>query len=213
MICSSKLLLDEKSTKMRQLPGTSDTENSQLNQGPANDTGISGLGLIAEFGLTFLQTYVSFAFTSFKPHRYSMVTTHSLENLLSPNILQPSIQVLNLLYNIRNLALILTLDLTRLTNRQIQVQSYTTQRMARAQPTTCADIRIRLEADTMLAGVRSGESETAGVAAALRNDEVVIIEDFFDGDFDAEVLVNAEGLCLGQVGVCGVVACSYISNI
>ena len=40
---------------MRKLPGTRGRQNDQLNESPAHDARVSGLRLVAEFGLTFLQ--------------------------------------------------------------------------------------------------------------------------------------------------------------
>jgi hypothetical protein len=56
MSCKSlgKLLLDEEGAQMRQLPCAGDTENDELDDGPANDAGICGLGLVAELGFAFL---------------------------------------------------------------------------------------------------------------------------------------------------------------
>ena len=39
---------------MRQLPGTSRRENSDLNQSPADNARVGGLGLVTELGLTLL---------------------------------------------------------------------------------------------------------------------------------------------------------------
>ena len=50
----SKLLLDEESSQVRQLPRAGDTEDGELDQGPAYDAGVCGFGLIAEFSFAFL---------------------------------------------------------------------------------------------------------------------------------------------------------------
>ena len=52
--CLSQLLLDEEGPQMRQLPGTSRRENSDLNQSPADNARVGGLGLVTELGLTLL---------------------------------------------------------------------------------------------------------------------------------------------------------------
>lgn len=39
---------------MRQLPGASDSDDDELDEDPANDSGISGLRLVSEVGLAFL---------------------------------------------------------------------------------------------------------------------------------------------------------------
>lgn len=40
---------------MRQLPCAGDDEDDKLNEGPSHDACVGGLGLISEFGLTFLE--------------------------------------------------------------------------------------------------------------------------------------------------------------
>jgi hypothetical protein len=49
-----KLLLDEECPQMRQLPYASDTENDELDEGPANDAGVCVFGLVAELGFALL---------------------------------------------------------------------------------------------------------------------------------------------------------------
>jgi hypothetical protein len=39
---------------MRQLPYACDTENDELDDGPADNAGICGFGLVAELGFAFL---------------------------------------------------------------------------------------------------------------------------------------------------------------
>lgn len=40
---------------MSELPGTCDAQHYDLDQGPADDTGVGGFGLITEFGFSFLE--------------------------------------------------------------------------------------------------------------------------------------------------------------
>lgn len=49
-----KLLLDEEAAEVRKLPGAGNTEDDKLEQDPADDAGVGGLGLITEFGFAFL---------------------------------------------------------------------------------------------------------------------------------------------------------------
>jgi hypothetical protein len=49
-----KLLLDEESAQMCQLPRASDTKDSKLDQSPSDDAGVCALGLIAELGFALL---------------------------------------------------------------------------------------------------------------------------------------------------------------
>jgi hypothetical protein len=41
---------------MRQLPGAGDDQDGELDESPADDTGVGGLGLITELGLALLNT-------------------------------------------------------------------------------------------------------------------------------------------------------------
>lgn len=51
---SSEFLLDEKGSQMRELPSAGDTEDGELNQGPAHDARVGRFGLVSEFGFSFL---------------------------------------------------------------------------------------------------------------------------------------------------------------
>jgi hypothetical protein len=50
-----KLLLDEETPQMRQLPRARHTKHTQLDQRPPDDSGVHGFGLIAEFGFSLLR--------------------------------------------------------------------------------------------------------------------------------------------------------------
>jgi hypothetical protein len=52
---SGQLLLDEERTQVRELPRARGREDGYLDEGPAHDAGVGCLGLVAEFGLTFLE--------------------------------------------------------------------------------------------------------------------------------------------------------------
>lgn len=54
VVSSRELLLDEEVSQMRQLPGTCYANHNQLDNDPANDSGIGILGLVPEFGLALL---------------------------------------------------------------------------------------------------------------------------------------------------------------
>lgn len=81
-----KLLLDKERSQMRQLPRASTGKNNELDNRPSNDTGICGLGLVAELSLSLLQT-VSTALTILSYHSVvytrwkicSLLTSCSLE--------------------------------------------------------------------------------------------------------------------------------------
>jgi hypothetical protein len=50
-----ELLLDKEGPQMRQLPGARRGEHRQLDQNPPHHARVGALGLIAEFGFTFLR--------------------------------------------------------------------------------------------------------------------------------------------------------------
>jgi len=106
-----QLLLDEERPEVRKLPCTCDRENKYLHQCPFDRTGIRRLRLISEFSFSF-----------------------SLENLLPSNILQPGVQIPNLLHDIFDLALIGALDLTGLSNSQVKTHLHAAHGMAASQP-------------------------------------------------------------------------------
>lgn len=56
---SSKLLLDEKSPKMRELPRTSEAQDYKLHHRPSYHSRIGRLRLISEFGFPFLNNVMS----------------------------------------------------------------------------------------------------------------------------------------------------------
>lgn len=54
----SQLLLDEERPQVRQLPRAGGRENSQLDECPADDTAVSGLGLVTELGFALLKNKI-----------------------------------------------------------------------------------------------------------------------------------------------------------
>lgn len=117
MSCKSlgKLLLDEEGAQMRQLPCASNTKDNELDDGPANNAGIRGFGLVAELGFAFLCIDVSSINTS---HRLEM--SYPLEDLFPPDVLQPRVQVLDPLRQRLDLVLVGALNLARLANSHVQ---------------------------------------------------------------------------------------------
>lgn len=53
---SCKFLLDKERPEMRQLPGAGGRQDDELDDGPADDTGIGRFGLITKFSLSFLES-------------------------------------------------------------------------------------------------------------------------------------------------------------
>ena len=108
-----------------------------------------------------------------------------MKHLFPTNILQPSIQILNLLHNILHLVLIFRLDLARLTDSHVQGDLDGAGR-GTAQPAAAdGGVGLGSDADLVQTGVGGGEGEAAGVAVALGDDAVVVVEGFVDGYEDA----------------------------
>lgn len=51
---SRELLLDEEGAQVGQLPGAGGAQDDELDGHPADDAGVGGLGLVSEFGFSFL---------------------------------------------------------------------------------------------------------------------------------------------------------------
>jgi len=208
---SRKLLLDEESAQMRQLPRARNTEHNQLHDRPPHHPRIRRLRLIPKLRLSLLLPQNTHAHQQPTPQVKDrpphIPKTHPLKNLLPSNILQSRIKVLDLLHDILNLALIRTLNRARLPDREVEIQPDAAGRVAAVQPAARGGGRRRGEADLVVAGVGGAEGEAAGAGAALRNDAVVVVEGLVDGDGDAEVGVRAEGVGGGVVLVGFVVAC------
>ena len=119
-----------------------------------------------------------------------------MKHLLPPDILQPAIQIPNLLRNLAQLALIRTLDRARLPNREVERQFYlpALPSLPLAQPTPRRGAAGGQEADGVLARVGGAEGEFARVGASGVDDAVVVVEDFVYGDGDGEVGVRGEGV-------------------
>ena len=90
-----------------------------------------------------------------------IIETHPLKHLLPSDILQPPVQILNLLHDILNLALIRTLDSARLSNGQIQGQLDAAHRMQGGEPARGSRIGCWREADLVIARVGSAECEAS----------------------------------------------------
>jgi len=120
---------------------------------------------------------------SAKAQNTQLISTYPLKHLLPPNILQPRIQILDLLHNALNLALITTLNLAALSNGQIQSQFDISQHLAAHGPPAGGRVR-GLETDLVVSGVVGNEGEFTGGGTALGDDAVVVVKDFVDEDED-----------------------------
>ena len=215
---------------MRQLPRTSRAQHKQLNKRPLHDPRIDTLRLISKLGFSLLQNHkLAFVHSSIHsssqpnqtrdhtqpplhPRIYSKLT-HPLKNLLPPDIPHPSIQLPHLPHNTRNLILILTLNLTTLSNRHIKHQFHPSQRIIPTAPEPALQRDrtrpTRRETQTVQAAVGGAEGEARGGVAGsggLGDDAVVVVEGLVYGDLDREVGGRGVGVCLGVVGFGFVVA-------
>lgn len=155
---SSKLLLNEKRPQITQLPRTRDGQHKHLDQRPLDHPTIHTLALISEL-------------------RFPL----SLKDLLPPHVLQPRIQILHLLHHFTHLVLVRALNLARLANNHIKLESDATDLVAAEKESGGGGDVGRCEAQAVVAGVSGGESEFAAAGAPLVDDAVVVVEDFVDG--------------------------------
>lgn len=122
-------------------------------------------------------------------------------HLFPTNILQPTVQITDALHNILYLVLILRLDLARLTNGNIE--RHPDRALGTGQPAASGGVCLGREAETVLAGVSSGEGKAAGVILALGDDAVVVVEGLVDGDKHLEVWIDgiAVGVWVDDLGL------------
>lgn len=116
--------------------------------------------------------------------------------------MQPSVQVLDLLHNILHLALVLRLNLARLANSNVKRNPDRIRRTTR-EPASGHMAAIGSQTDLVLTSVGGGEGEAAGVAIALGDDPVVIVEGLVDGDEHLHVGIDGvrvAGLWVGDFG-------------
>lgn len=119
--------------------------------------------------------------------------------------MQTAVQVLHTLNDILHLILILGLDLAGLANSEVEVQLDGA--LAVREPASGRGIGVGHEADLVLACIGSGEGEAAGVAVALADDAVVIVEGLVDCDLDLQGVVDVVGVGVRVDDVGGEGAC------
>lgn len=123
-----------------------------------------------------------------------MGNPYPLVHLLTTNILQPAVQILDPLHNILDFVLVLSLDFAGLTNGKVDGDldgAWGVGQPARR------GIRLRCEADFVLASIRGGEVKTTRVAVPLGHDAVVIVKGLVDGDEHLQVMVDQVAAALG----------------
>lgn len=157
-----KLLLDEESPKVAQLPCARNAQHRQLQQRPPHDSSVHTLADISELRLAL-----------------------TLETLLALNILQARIQIAHFLDHIIDLVLVRALDLGSVADGHVELELDAAglgavEEVAGGR----GDVGGR-EAETVVAGVGGGEDEFAAGLGALGDDAVVVVEGFVDGYEDA----------------------------
>jgi hypothetical protein len=157
-----KLLLDEERPQITQLPRTRDTQDKHLNQRPLDHSAIDTLALISKLRLSL-----------------------SLKHLLSPHILQPCIQIFNLLHHLAHLILIRALNLAGLADHHVELEADAADLVAAEEVAGDGGDVVGGEAETVVSGVGGGEGEFAAAAASLVHDAVVVVEGFVHGYEDA----------------------------
>jgi hypothetical protein len=108
--------------------------------------------------------------------------THSLEDLLATDVLQPGVEVLDARGNVLELVLVGGLDLGRVADGEVEGEADAAVLGVLAEPAGAARGGRGGEAEHVVAGVGGGEGELAGGAAALGDDAVVVVEEFLGGE-------------------------------
>lgn len=140
-------------------------------------------------------------------------SAYPLEDLLPPDVLQPAIQLFDLLYDGVDFALVLALDLARLADRHVHREFHSAQHVAgSAEPAmhTLGRGARRREAKTVQARVGSTEGEFGGRGrglCGLSDNAVVVVKGLFDGEVDVEIRRGGKLLGLDRVGFGFVCSC------
>lgn len=157
-----KLLLDKESPQIAQLPRARHAQNRQLQQRPLHDSRIDALADVPKLRLAL-----------------------ALEDLLALDVLQARVQVAHLLHRVLDLVLVRRLDLRAVADGHVQLELDPAHLRAGEEEARRRGDVGRREAQAVVAGVGGREDEFAGGGGALRDDAVVVVEGFVDGDEDA----------------------------
>lgn len=108
--------------------------------------------------------------------------------------MQSSIQVLDAGRDVLQLVLVAALDLARLADDEIELHLDAAVGALRREPRGPAGGGRGREADLVVAGLVGREGEAARGGAALGDDAVVVVEDFFYGNVDGNPIVLLPGV-------------------
>lgn len=125
-----------------------------------------------------------------------VANAYSLENLLSADVLQSTVQILDLLDNIIELAFIRTLNGACGSYSHIQREFDAIWWLTAAQPAAANAGVGESEADAVVSRIGCGKGELAVRIALLGNNSMVVVEGFFDGNVYADACMYFVGVCL-----------------
>lgn len=118
---------------------------------------------------------------------------YPLEHLLPSDVLQSTIQVFDLGYNILNLALVRALDVARRADGHINRELDAAHLEPALQPPGVSSEVGRCKAELVFSRVRGAERKAAFAIASLRHDAVVVVKDFIDSDEETDARIGLEG--------------------
>lgn len=107
-----------------------------------------------------------------------MEYTYSLEDLLSADVLQTHVEILDAGSNVLELVLVAALEGRGLSDGQVERQADAAVLVAGGQPACVAAVGRGRKAELVLSRLGGGKSETTAAAALLRDDAVVVVEGF-----------------------------------
>jgi len=160
-----KLLLNEESPEIAQLPRARNTQHRQLQKRPPNNPSINTLANIPKLRLTL-----------------------TLEDLLALHVLQARVQVSHLLDHVLDLVLVRALDLRSVADGHVELELDAAGLRAVEEEAGGRGHVGGREAEAVVAGVGGGEDEFAAGLGALGDDAVVVVEGFVDGYEDTLVV-------------------------
>lgn len=107
-----------------------------------------------------------------------IVVTYTLEDLLSSDVVEAGVEVLDTCCDVLDLSLVAALDLVGLADDEVEGQLDAAVGFRGREPAGAARVGRRREAQLVVSGVGGGEGEAARGSAALGDDTVVVVEDF-----------------------------------
>lgn len=117
------------------------------------------------------------------------IMTYPLKDLLSPNVLQPRIEVLYLLYQRLHLVFIRALNPASLTDGHVKSEPDGSV-YGRTQPSAPAGNVLWGHTDAVLTTVGGAECEFALASTSLCNNSVIIVECLLNGHENTDILLG-----------------------